>query len=349
MLNPAQPVLITGATGFTGSRLALELASRGYHVRALVRPEAEAPSLAAAGVELVRGKLTRRDDVVDAAAGAGTIFHIAAAYRTARYPDSYYHDVNVGGTEHVIAAARRQGAACLVHCSTAGVHGHIEGAPADESAPFNPGDVYQVTKARAELAVQEEISRGLPAVIARPGAIYGPGDLRLLKLFRSIQRGRFVMFGPGRVNYHLVYIDDLVEAFLRCASTPEALGETFILAGPRYTTLNELVSLVAAAVGARRPMFRLPLLPLTFAARVCEGAFRPLGLEPPLHRRRADFFVKSRAFNIDKARRLLGWHPQVNLEEGLRRTAHWYAQQGMLSPIPGAGNDAQLRMVQEVA
>jgi dihydroflavonol-4-reductase len=100
--------------------------------------------------------------------------------------------------------------------------------------------------------------------------------------------------------------------------------------------------------GAQRRPTRLPLWPLMMAAGVCEGVCRPLGIEPPLHRRRADFFVKNRAFSIEKARRVLGWRPQVNPESGLKQTALWYAQQGMLGPVPRDVRPLP-RLVQEVA
>jgi dihydroflavonol-4-reductase len=336
MLNLAQPILVTGATGFAGGRLACTLAERGCRVRALVRPGAATAHLAHAGIELVEGQLTRREDVLRAAAGTPTIFHIAAAYRTARQPDSYYHDVNVRGTEHILEAAQRRSAVRLVHCSTVGVHGHIASAPADEDAPIKPGDVYQHTKALGEQRVREAIGRGVPAVIARPAAIYGPGDMRLLKLFRAIQRRRFIMFGSGSINYHLVHVDDLVEGFILCAASPQATGGTFILAGPRSITLNELAALIASAVDVPPPRLRLPAWPLLTAAALCEALCRPLRIEPPLHRRRADFFIKNRAFTTARARQVLGFLPRISPEEGLRQTAAWYAQQGLLAPVPAS-------------
>jgi dihydroflavonol-4-reductase len=341
------PVLVTGATGFAGGHLARTLARRGCEVRALVRPSADTRNLEASGITLIRGELVRPEDVARAAEGVDTIFHIAAAYRTARQPDSYYYDVNVGGTRNVIVAMKRHGVRRLVHCSTAGVHGHVTQQPATEDSVFNPGDVYQASKLEGERIVRAAMDHGAEAVIVRPGAIYGPGDLRLLKLFRSIQRGRFVMFGPGSVNYHLVYVDDLVEGFILSAATP-AIGQTFIIAGPSYTPLRDLVQMVAQAVGSRPPRLSVPIAPLMALATVCEGLCRPLRVEPPLHRRRADFFLKNRAFSIDKARRLLGYTPLVDTVEGLARTARWYAAQGLLAPLRDPA-PIHVRSPQEVA
>jgi nucleoside-diphosphate-sugar epimerase len=324
--------LVTGASGFTGGHLARALLRRGYRVRALVRSRAKAGALERAGAEIAEGDLTQARDVDKAVKGCSQVYHIAALYRQAKYPDHVYYDVNVGGTRHVLEAASRHGVERVIHCSTGGVHGDIKPVPADEDAPFNPGDVYQESKLQGELAAREAFTGGLPGAIVRPAAIYGPSDLRFLKLFRSVRSGLFCMFGRGETTYHLVYIDDLVEGIVLCGEHPDAIGETFILAGPRYTTINELVAGVAAAVGVPPPRVRIPLMPLLAAAWLCETACKPLGLEPPLHRRRCGFFTKARGFSSAKARRLLGYAPAVDLDDGLRATAAQYVAAGYLPP-----------------
>jgi nucleoside-diphosphate-sugar epimerase len=323
--------LVTGATGFTGGYLARALQRRGCKVRALVRPGSRAEGLEADGIELCEGQLVRREDVGRAMRGVGVVFHIAAAYREAKHPDSYYYDVNVGGTRNILEAARAEGVGRVVHCSTAGVHGEVATIPADEGAPMNPGDVYQNSKLEGERLALTEFSRGLPGVVFRPVGIYGPGDTRFLKLFRTVATGRFRMFGSGEVLYHLTYIDDLIDGIILCGEAPRALGEVFLLAGPRYTTLGELVGLVAEAVGRPAPRGRLPLWPLLTAATVCEAVCRPLGIDPPLHRRRCDFFTKDRAFTSAKAKELLGYAPSVDLRTGLGRTAEWYRSVGLIN------------------
>ena len=324
--------LVTGGAGFTGGHLAHALVRRGHRVRILSRSRAQARGLERVGAEIIEGDLTRAQDVDKAVKGCSHVYHIAALYRQARHPDRVYYDVNLGGTRRVLDAAARHGVRRVVHCSTVGVHGDVGSVPADEDAPFNPGDVYQGSKLQGELAAREAFASGLPGVIVRPAAIYGPGDLRFLKLFKSIRRGLFCMFGRGEATYHLVYIDDLVKGIVLCGEHPAAIGETFILAGPRYTTINELVARVAAAVGVPPPRARAPLMPLLAAAWLCETACKPLGLEPPLHRRRCDFFTKTRGFSSAKARRMLGYVPAVDLEEGLRATAAAYVADGYLPP-----------------
>ena len=323
-------ILVTGATGFTGGHLARTLVNRGHDVCAIAREGADTSGLLRDGIEIITGDLRSGDDVLRAAEDCELIYHIAAVFRTAGHGDEHYHQVNVGGTENVIAAAKKHHVKRLVHCSTMGVHGNVSQVPSNEDSPYNPGDIYQRTKLEGERRVQEAIREGLAASIVRPAGIYGPGDHRFLKLFRAIHRGTFRMFGSGETLYHLVYIDDLVAGILLCGEHPKALGRAFLIGGPRYVTLNELVRTIADALGTKPPRGRLPVWPLLAAGAACEAVFKPLGLEPPLHRRRVHFFIKNRAFDISRARNELGYDPQVDLAKGMHRTAQWYMREGLL-------------------
>lgn len=324
-------VLVTGATGFTGGHLARALAGRGYDVRALVRDEARARDLAGAGVALVPGDLADVGSWPDALEGAEVVYNIAALYRQAALTESTYRRVNALAVGDLVEAAAAAGVRRVVHCSTVGVHGDIQHPPADEDAPLRPGDVYQATKVEGERLAREAAARtGVELTIARPSGIYGPGDRRLLKLFRGVARRRFVILGDGRIFYHLTYIDDLVEGFRLCGEVPAAAGRTYILAGGDVSTLNELVGLVAEGAGVPPPRVHLPVWPFWVAGAACEAICRPLGIEPPIYRRRVDFFTKSRAFRIDRARRELGFAPAVDLREGIRRTLAWYKERGWI-------------------
>jgi nucleoside-diphosphate-sugar epimerase len=280
---------------------------------------------------VVEGDLSDAQAVNRLVAGSDAVLHVAAVYRTAGHPDSWYREVNVLGSERLLEAAARHGVRRFVHTSTVGVHGHVEHPPADETAPLAPGDVYQATKAEAEtLAFEYHRKRGVPVAVVRPGAIYGPGETRLLKLFRAIARGRYAVVGSGRTFYHPVYIDDLVAGFLLALDRPEAVGEAFLVCGPRYASQDELAALIARHTGGRVLPFRIPARPIQWAGDLVEAVCVPLGVEPPLHRRRVDFWTKSRAFTIEKARRLLGYQPQTDLDEGIARTAASYREAGWL-------------------
>ena len=206
----------------------------------------------------------------------------------------------------------------VVHCSTVGVHGDVEHPPANEDAPLKPGDIYQDTKLEGEALARETGARlGIEVTIARPTGIYGPGDRRLLKLFRGVARRRWFTLGSGEIYYHLTYIDDLVEGFRLCGTHPAAANRTYILAGGEVTTLNELVALIADVAGVPVPKRHLPVWPFWTAGALCEAVCAPFGIEPPLFRRRVDFFTKSRAFDITRAREEIGYAPRVGLRDGI--------------------------------
>jgi nucleoside-diphosphate-sugar epimerase len=307
------------------------LRDRGDDVSALVRRASVSTGLRESGADLIEGDLASLEAITRLVDGVDAVLHVAAVYRTAGHPDSYYRDVNVGGTERLLEAAAAAGVRRFVHTSTVGVHGHVSDPPADESAPFKPGDIYQATKAEAEtLALEFQRRRGLPLVVVRPGAIYGPGETRLLKLFRAIARGRYAIVGSGETFYHPVYIDDLVQGFLLALDCHEVAGESFLICGPEYVSQNDLAALIARHTNGRVLPFHIPAAPVQLAGDLVEAVCVPLGIDPPLHRRRVDFWTKSRAFRIDKARRVLGYDPQVHLDEGLARTAASYREAGWL-------------------
>jgi nucleoside-diphosphate-sugar epimerase len=324
-------VLVTGATGFTGGHLARGLRALGHDVRALVRVAARAQDLAVDGIEVVEGDLREPAAVGRACAGVEVVYNIAALYRQAGLPDHVYREVNAAAVGALVEAAARAAVRRVVHCSTVGVHGDVEHPPANEDAPLRPGDVYQATKVEGERIAREASARtGVEVVIARPTGIYGPGDRRLLKLFRAVAHRRFVILGDGRIFYHLTYIDDLVEGFRLCGEMPVAAGRTYILAGGEVTRLNELAAIIAEEAGVAPPRLHVPVWPVWLAGAVCETLCQPFGIEPPLYRRRVDFFTKSRAFDITRARQDLGYSPRVGLREGIGRTLAWYRSVGWI-------------------
>lgn len=324
-------ILVTGATGFTGGHLAERLLRDGHRVRVLVRDAVRARRLESLGAELAVGDFRDAEAVGRAMNGVELVYHIGALFRQENVSSREMHAVNAEGTRILLAAAEAAEVRRFVHCSTIGVHGDVKNPPADEDSPYAPGDHYQVSKTEGEQIALEYMRRGaLPVVVFRPGGIYGPGDLRFLKLVRAVARGRFVMFGSGKVLYQMVYIDDLVEGIIACGTHPAAPGRVYILTGEPAVTLNELVATVASTTGTRPPRLRLPVTPLYLAGWLCELVCKPLGVDPPLHRRRVDFFRKTRSFDIGRARRELGWTPVVGLREGLERTVAWYRAEGLI-------------------
>jgi nucleoside-diphosphate-sugar epimerase len=323
-------VLVTGATGFTGKALCRRLVEEGRPVTAFVRPTSNTDELRALGVQCRIVDIKSRDDVFRNFKDFSHVYHIAAAYRTEHADHQEFQLVNVEATRNLLEAAHVNGVERFVHCSTGGVQGEIEDPPADENYRYQPNDHYQESKLAGELLAREYFANGVPGAVIRPIGIHGPGDTRFLKLFRAIDRGRFVMLGDGEKFYHMTYIDDLIDGFLLAGSKEEARGEVFNIAGERYGTLNELVALVARVIGRKPPKLHIPLYPVYLASVACDSVCRTIGVSPPIYPRRLQFFQYHRAFSIEKARQKLGYQPKVSLEDGLGRTAAWYREQGLV-------------------
>jgi nucleoside-diphosphate-sugar epimerase len=317
-------VAVTGISGFTGGALAAQLIAEGFLVRGLARS-----AIPASGSELVMGDMRNRDSLVQLVQGVDTVFHIAAMFRTEGAAEDF-QAVNRDGTRMLLEAAEAAGVRRFVYCSSIGVHGDVASSPADENAPFNPRDPYQDSKLAAEEVCREKmLSSGMEIVIVRPCGIYGPGDTRLLKMFRMLNSGTFLFVGDGTPNFHPAYIEDLVQGFILAMKVPEAAGETFII-GNDYLPLRDFVATAARTIDVAPPRRRIPYGLMHNAARVCEAVCLPLGVQPPLHRRRLTFFKHNRAFTTKKAQRVLGYRASVDLDEGFRRTVAWYRQSGLL-------------------
>lgn len=326
-------IFVTGGSGFIGSRLAPLAVQNGHTVTVVTAvnnaaERARCDALAKAGIKIVTASLEDSEALTRALQGHDAVIHLAAAQHEAGAPESYFHQVNVDGTRRLLDLAARAGIRRFVHGSTIGVYGSAAAGSLDEQSPLAPDNPYGRTKAAAEQVVRQ--TTGMEWSIVRISETYGPSDMRLLKLFRGVRTGRYVTVGSGENIHQLIYVDDLSRGLLAACSAPAAHGQTVVLAGTEQITTNAIVAAIGTAVGRTKPVMHAPLWPFMAAALVFESTFSPLGLKPPLHRRRLDFFRKSFYFSSAKAREVLGFAPQVGFAEGARLTADWYREHGFL-------------------
>ncbi|MCR4407759.1 MAG: NAD-dependent epimerase/dehydratase family protein [Anaerolineae bacterium] len=324
-------VLVTGGTGFIGSHVVRALIEQDKRVRVLLRKTSSATTLEHLGVELFYGDLTDKSSLDGVADNVSHVVHLAGLLGGAKVAEQRYWEVNVQGTANLLEQFQDRPFERFVYCSTTGVLGPISNPPADETWPLSPSNLYELTKCEAETLVRKySQDRGIPAAIIRPGLVYGPGNLHLLGLFRTIQRGLFFLIGTGSSLLDPVYIDDMVQGLLLSLYSPQAMGRTYIIAGERPVTIAELVHAIGRALGKKPYKFRLPVGIAMGLARCFEWLGHGLGFDPPLSVSRVRFLTENRACRIDRAREELGYHPTVDLEEGLRRTVIWYREQGLL-------------------
>ncbi len=326
-------ILVTGGTGFTGSHLTRRLLQKGHQVVVIDNQKGLFyDELSKMGAQIHIGSVADRQLVDEVTKGCEVVHHVAAMFRKVNLPKKIYWDVNVEGTRYLLEAALKYGVKKFVNCSTCGVHGNVKKEPADETSPITPADYYQYTKYEGEKVVQEFLGKGLKIVTVRPTAIYGPGDPeRFLMLFKMVSKGKFLMFGNGQSHYHPVYIDNLVDAFELAAASDKGNGEVYLIGDEKYYSLNEIVTSIADVLGIKLNLIHLPFWPLWTLALGCEILYKPFRVDPPLFRRRVDWFRQNRAFSIEKAKKELGYHPQVGLKQGLAQTAKWYREQGYIS------------------
>ena len=263
-------VLITGGTGFIGSRLGLRCLAGGHPVLILGQENTPAESsnrklLEEKGARIRLASVTQKELLPELLKGIDVVYHLAAAQHEVNVPDQRFRDVNVQGTANLLEASVIAGVKRFVHGSTIGVYGPGMEGRIDENSPLQPDNIYGKTKLEGENVVLSFKDR-LPVVIVRIPETYGPGDRRLLKLFKAIRKGVFIMIGDGKNLHHLIHIDDLIDAFSLAAEHPEAIGNIFVVAGEEPVTTNEMVAVIAARMGTRIPGYRVPLSALLFLA-----------------------------------------------------------------------------------
>ncbi len=314
-------IFVSGISGFIGGHFAAHAARAGHEIVGLRRTPAKGEDHPGSTLTQVRyGDVLAPETLAGALDGVDCVCHFAAAFTEARSED-YFQRVNVEGTANLLAAASAAGVKRFVLCSTAGIYGQRVSGVIDESRPPQPWNAYE----RSKLAAEEEVrrgaaARGLEYVILRPTAVYGPGDRRLAKLFRNAARGRFPLFGRGDGRRHMVYVEDLAQAFLLACTQAQAANQEMIIAGPEAVPLREMLQTLAEVANRKRSGPRLPLKPMLILAGITEDVCRRINVDPPLHRRRMDFYLNDAAFDCTRARTVLDWEPKVSLRDGLAAT-----------------------------
>ncbi|MGR0480200.1 MAG: NAD-dependent epimerase/dehydratase family protein [Candidatus Electronema sp. V4] len=322
-------VLITGATGFTGKVLTKKLATAGAKISAIARPSSKTSELDGLGITWFRGDIADPELVRQAAVGAEYIFHLATAFRAGEATEEDCRSIHLRPSQLMAQAVQgRPEFKRFVYASTVGVHGHIPGGqPADEQYRFSPGDCYQSTKLETE---QWLTASGLPCTIIRPVAILGPGEERMVKMFRLVNKGLILMLGKGKGRFQLIHVDDLTEIILLAAAAEQTRGEVLIAANAEPLSIIDMGQIIAKALNRRALVVRLPIQPFYLAADLCETVCAPFGLRPPLYRRRVAFYDKDRQFCTAKLHKLLNYRFRHSNESTLTETAQWYQRQGWL-------------------
>lgn len=325
-------ILVTGATGYIGSRLTRRLLSAGQApVRAFVRDRSQAHELERLGAQIAVGDLTDPASLATAVEGVVRIYHTAACVDEQASKAELW-SVNVEGTENLVAAALAAKRPHLIHLSSCAVYGSVQLLGIDEQTPIRMGaSPYHDSKVAAEQVVWSAADRGLPITIARPSQVYGPGSPNFtVRPVEAIRAGRMMLIDGGRYLCKPVYIDNLLDGLLALAARPEALTQAFNLVDGYAVSWRLFFGAYAHMLGHQA----LPAVPYPLAwlaAWYFEIKATMQGRRPALTRRTVDSLRSTNTFSNQKARRLLGWTPSVGFEEGMRRTARWLEAAGYLT------------------
>lgn len=324
-------VLVTGGGGFLGGHLVDLLVERGDDVRVLAAPEEDVSRLSAAGVDVFRGDLRDRSSLAAAVEGAERVLHCAA--RTGPWGKmADYNEVNVAGVQALLEAALTARVKRFVHVSSIAVNGTDVRGTADEAAPLIGGpDPYSATKAEGERVIQRMISRGgAPVTIVRPGLVYGPRDVNAFARFAGlIEQGRMPIIGSGHNHIPLIYVGDVARGILAAAEGPSSLGRAYLLVSERPVTQLEYLTAIATELGVAAPRIHVPYHAALALAAGAEalGHLFGRGQPPPVMRFGIRQIGGENRFVGDRARRELGFSPQVSLVDGVRQSVAWYRNQ----------------------
>jgi dihydroflavonol-4-reductase len=326
MLN----TLVTGANGFLGTWLVRALTARGHHVACLLRPRSDVSGLVGLEYERVEGDVTDASSLARAVEGRDGIFHLAGIRRAATRED--FLRVNAEGTRMLCEALVATGTRprLVLAGSLAASGPSTRERPRQEEDPLQPVEWYGESKAEAERIAFSYAGR-LPVTVVRPPRIIGPGDHENLLLFQLVSRGFRLELGGGPRPLTLVDVEDVVDLLLLLAERQEALGQAFFVGHPQPLTLEEVQDLAAEALGVKPHTVRLAPSVLKALATVADGVTRLTGRRLPLNRKFArQLLAPAWTCTSAKAERMLGFRATRDLSDSIRRSAHWYREQGWL-------------------
>jgi nucleoside-diphosphate-sugar epimerase len=315
-------VLVTGATGMVGRAVAERLLESGYAVRAMVRDPAHAEALDGLNVERFAADLAAPETLPPALHGVRKVVH-AAAHVGDWGPAEQYRAINVIALEHFVIAARREPSfERWIQISSLGVYPGRDHHGTDETAEVDIQglDGYTRTKAEAEVLLRKHMDEGFPAVILRPGFIYGPGDRHVLpRIMEKLRAGKMKLIGDGRKLLNNTYVGNLVEAVLLALENEAAVGEILNIRDARLVDRVEFVGTIADALGCPRPK-HAPLGLARFATAFVEGFAKLRGRKtaPLLTRARLKFLTLNLDYSIAKAQRVLGYQGAIDFQEGMQ-------------------------------
>ncbi len=323
-------ILVTGATGLVGSYVAEQAVQQGHRVRAFVRADSQTDLLCKNGVELIQGDLEDAASVEEACAGVTVVVHCAAKVGDWG-PTEDYRRINVEGTRNLLNAAMASGALSRwIQVSSLGVYSGGDHYGTSETTPPDTHgiDGYTLTKVESEQLVQEYIlEKTLPAVILRPGFIYGPRDRTVMpRLIDKLQNKKFAYLGKPDKLMNNTYVGNLCEAVWLAIADDSVLGEVFNIRDPRAVSKKEFMETICDSAGFANPTKVVPLHVAKFLSWHMEKLWKLLRRKeaPLVNSARIKFLGRNLDFDIEKAERMLRYQPSTDFSVAMKETVRWF-------------------------
>ncbi|MBY0377855.1 MAG: NAD(P)-dependent oxidoreductase [Gammaproteobacteria bacterium] len=321
-------VLVTGGTGFLGKALSLKLQQSGFEVSILGRNPAICAQLEKNNFRIIKADLMDKNAIIDSCENHKYVFHCGALSSPwGNYKDFY--SANVLGTRNVIAGCFKHKVTRLIHVSTPSLYFDFKdrrNISEDEPLPARAVNAYAKTKRLAENEIDSAYQNGLNVITLRPRGLFGPGDTAIIpRLIRAHQSMPLPLFREGKVLLDMTYIDNVVDALIACTDAPkEALGRKFNISNGQPMQLIELLEKLFNTL--ETPLKTRPVnYAMAHSAALLTEWFYQLFLpskEPPFTRYTLGLLAKDQTLDISAAKKILGYHPKISIEEGLKRFAH---------------------------
>ena len=323
-------ILVTGASGFMGERLVKCLLQKGYKIRVLVRDKEKGRKFEGE-CEIHIGDITKKNSLSGCCEKIDVVYNLAALMgHDSPSPEAFskFRKTNVEGLKNLVDEAKKSHVKRFIHISSTAAMGLLKEKIVDENTACKPYTPYQVTKREGELLLLKEYrDNGFPVIILRPSMIYGPGFKGdFLTLAKVCKTGFFPKIGTGKNLSPALYISDLIDLFPNCVERGKE-GEIYIVSSERSYGLRETALIISKALKKRVRFIFVPRFLAIWGAGALEMLCHVLKKHPPVTKRNIQSTVTDRVFNVEKAKKELGFKQKVSLEKGLTETVKYFLEQ----------------------
>jgi dihydroflavonol-4-reductase len=325
-------ILVTGATGFLGGRVISKLLEEGHEVVGLVRESSNREGVPK-GTEIIEADLFDIESLKKAVQGVHVVMHFAAYFNFYPSDEELMFKVNVEGTKNLMNACVGTDVERFIYCSSTETMGGIRYPPANEDTELRPDFSYGESKIMAERAIRQITEdTGLAHIILRPTGVMGEGDLYVIyEVVQELYNGKvFALPRDLSAKFMYTHIDDVVSGFVAALTPMAALNNTIILCPDEPMSWEQLLELMTQYLGVKPPRLRVPGVVAKFGMLLLSPFKNRNKMTFFWHGKSIDMISCDRVYTNEKAKRLLGWAPEVTMAEGLKRAVDWYFENGYL-------------------